>query len=557
MRHQLLLAFAVTILLRWMHCVGSLCTGHECSSNESSITSSFDPCAPGYEGNPCRCVAHEYKGLHRCDDKRAVVVPGYWVGECGNGTLCTGSCPFGFCSYNGSTSYRLPGTMSELDEYICGDTRTGVLCGECQPGYSASYHSHSYTCAANDGCKFGWLLYIVSELLPLTVVFIVVITFNINFTSSVINGFILFAQLQDSLGIYGGGFSHSPLSNNFYSEIYLIVYRSFNLDFFSIEALSFCLWEGATVLDVVAFKYVTIAIGLALMFICVFIVNSTKTKKCFSCLKPTTLKSTLIHGLTAFFVMCYSQCARVSFHILEPMIITTKYDAYVRTVVFRSGQLKFFDSTHLAYALPAIFSVSAILLLPPLVLIMYPLLGKCLACCNLSESKFANYVSRIVPIQLLDSFQSSFKNDFRFFAGLYFFYRLVPLLVFSFTYYRGNFYNTIAILFICILAIHAVVQPYRNRRHNIIDILLFANLAIINASALVNYQNTEQGLNHPLLTLLLQPILIYLPLVCLLLICLVKVLKAVLKFCKRKCWLRRGNFMVLNDTSNLPPLREE
>ena len=201
-RHQLLLAIVVSILFRGMYCVGSLCS-HECSSsNDPSLMSSSGPCAPGYEGNSCYCAVHQYKGLHRCNGKRTFVIPGYWVGECGNGTLCTGSCPFGFCSYNGSKDYKLPGTMSELDEYICGDARTSLLCGECQSGYSVNYHSHSYTCAANDSCKFGWLMYIVSELLPLIVVFVVVITFNINFTSSAINGFILFAQLQDSLGSY-------------------------------------------------------------------------------------------------------------------------------------------------------------------------------------------------------------------------------------------------------------------------------------------------------------------------------------------------------------------
>ena len=335
----------VTLLaavLKWAHGVRPL-SGPNCSSSESLfVNSSLDFCPPGFEGKNCEfCSALYYRGLLKCERNRSYVVHGYWVGKCENSILCTGNCPYGFCSYNGSKDYRLPGTVSELDQFICGDTRTGVLCGKCRPGYSVSYHSYTYSCTSNN-CTYGWLLYIVSELLPLTVVFVLVIAFNISFTSGAINSFILFAQLQDSLAVHGDGIIHLP-SGSFYFVIYKLIYRFFNFEFFSIEVLSFCLWKGAKVLDVVAFKYVTIVTGLALMFICVLVVNSSKAKNCFSCLRPTTLKSALIHGLTTFFVICYSQCARVSSHILGPIVLTTKFNAYVKTVVFRSVISTFLD----------------------------------------------------------------------------------------------------------------------------------------------------------------------------------------------------------------------
>ena len=105
--------------------------------------------------------------------------------------------------YNESEKYRLPSSVSELDEYICGYTRTGVLCGECRDDYSASYHSYSYACISNKGCTYGWVLYLVSELLPLIIFFIIVIVFNVSFTSGAINSFVLFAQLQDGLAVLG------------------------------------------------------------------------------------------------------------------------------------------------------------------------------------------------------------------------------------------------------------------------------------------------------------------------------------------------------------------
>ena len=44
-----------------------------------------------------------------------------------------------------------------------------------------------------------------------------------------------------------------------------------------------------------------------------------------------------------------------------------------------------------------------------------------------SESKLAGILWRVIPIQLLDAFQSLFKDEFCFFARLYFLYRAVVL----------------------------------------------------------------------------------------------------------------------------------
>ena len=197
------------------------------------------------------------------------------------------------------------------------------------------------------------------------------------------------------------------------------------------------------------------------------------------------------------------------------------------------------------------------LLLPPFVLILFPLFGKCLAFCNLSESKLANCISRVISIQLLDSFQGSFRNEVRFVAGFYFLYRVFPLLAFSLASSRADFYTTLILFFICILAIHAVIQPYKNRMHNVIDLLLFTNLAVINALTLFNFNRRVQGYNYSPSALYIQLLLIYFPLVCLLMIGLFKLFKSLVKFFKKTGWFRRGSYIALTDTCTLPALREE
>ena len=72
------------------------------------------------------------------------------------------------------------------------------------------------------------------------------------------------------------------------------------------------------------------------------------------------------------------------------------------------------------------------------------------------------------------------------------------------------------------MGIHAVAQPYANFKHNIIDGLLFLNLAVINGlSAYTVFKKVEDKKMHgnqhrikpPLYTVYIQILLIYLPII--------------------------------------------
>jgi len=143
----------------------------------------------------------------------------------------------------------------------------------------------------------GLLFYMMSELLPLTVLFLLIMFLNIRFTSGAINGFILFAQVLDSLSIDANGAIQFPPVIDFLTKCHQFIYRLFNLDFFSTDRLSFCLWEGATVLDAMAMKYVTITFALGLVFCTVLALNTWRCRRFFSSLKRRTLKGAVIHAM--------------------------------------------------------------------------------------------------------------------------------------------------------------------------------------------------------------------------------------------------------------------
>ena len=116
----------------------------------------------------------------------------------------------------------------------------------------------------------------------------------------------------------------------------------------------------------------------------------------------------------------------------------------------------------------ALLALIFLIIIPPLLLLLYPLVFKCLGLCKQSESKFSTFLWRLMPIQILDAFQSSFKDRYRFFAGLYFLYRAIILAAYAYSGTVFGFYSAIQLLVILVLTFHAVIQPYKSRKHNIL-----------------------------------------------------------------------------------------
>ena len=258
--------------------------------------------------------------------------------------------------------------------------------------------------------------------------FATVVTFDLNFTSGISDGFIFFTQYLNHLTI-----PISPLFS-YLRTPYRLVYGLFNFEFFHQEELSFCLWRNAQVLDILAVKYITvvIAFGLVLAFTAV-LQNHSCIKLC-HLRKKVSAKISVVNGLSAFLVTCYAQCTRTSFYILrytEPIGYNGRRIGYYSYY----GGLPYFKGRHLIYAIPALISLVFVTILPPLVLLLYPLSLQLFSLCGLSEHWIVNKTLQLTGINKLkpfiDCFQSCYKDRLRFFAGIYFVYRITILLAFT------------------------------------------------------------------------------------------------------------------------------
>ena len=529
-----------------------------------SIEIRLGECPPGFmmEDDICVCAASKIFGIARCkrSSSHSYIFRGYWIGICNSGnSLCSAHCPKGYCyqkfNHHDSEEFLLPSDIKEIDGFICGPYRTGILCGKCIENSSVQYHSHAYSCKPNKYCNLGVLFYLISEILPLIIFFLVVIIFNISFTSGALNGFILFAQMSDTIDLNAGDTIDLHQHVRFATYPYKLIYRMFNFDFFSLDTLSFCLWRHATTMDALIMKFVTITFALLLIVLIIFIFNTWKFRVWCHWFRPRTLKAAFTHGLSTLFIVSFSQCARVSFFILSGTRLNVGLQHTI-SVVFYSGNLQPFVGDHLKYAIPAVFYLFFLVIVPLLWLLSYPLLFKFLGICHMSESRFSVYLSRLFPVELLDSFQSCFKENHRYFAGLYLLYRFMPLVIFANMHRLLQTHVVLAVQFLIMFTLHSVVHPYKSNYHNRIDSFILANLSLVNILTTYNYalfstgdQSVYRYTVHWIMYLHL--LLMYCPLIYLLYYCAA----AVYYRMKMKC---KGYFTISSedDTDLLPPLRD-
>ena len=461
-----------------------------------------------WENGECICrstVDLIFVEFHKCNNSNyhASIRFGYWIdythaknltsNTCTERSfaLLTSYCPLGYCSRGVDEDNYIELPNDTLSISIC-NFRKGQLCGKCEEGKAVFFHSESFRCGETDLCHLGLLLYLLSEILPITLLFLFIIFFNISFTSGDLSGFIFFAQVYDTISKVGGSFFIHTDSYSNLSVAIRLIYKVFNFDFFNTDKLSFCLWNTPSTLDILVFKYVTVIYALVLVLGTIWLIGFCSK---FKCLKFRRLKYSFIQGLSAFLVMAYSQCSYISFSILNKITIYNGSTEY-KQVVFLQGNVEYMTKAHLPYAIPAIFCICSFIAVLPILLITYPLCNKVIRFLGIEENCIIKFTSRLIPITkikpFLDCFQGAFKDNYRFFAGLYFVYR-VSILSSRFATGVMLIFVIIEVQLIVMLALHTISWPYQKKIHNIIDFLVLTNLAIINTLKLLNFFYAENG----------------------------------------------------------------
>ena len=461
-------------------------------------------CPPGFHFNSstkiCECFDENSFRIHCVIFKtEAQVKAGNWAGYLSSNetsdTFAVGPCALSFCTFKNevphSQFYSLPSKASELEMLVCSDHRYGTLCGLCRKGYTTYYNSPNFKCGTENLCSYGIFFYILSEIVPVTAFFLVIVVFDIPLTSGSLHSFIFYAQTLDVFYIsVKEGVKYESFSKALV-VVFEIFYGIFNLKFFYSDSLSFCVFKDLTAMDIFLIQYGTVVYAFFLIFVTVCIMKVNSLHMCIKiCHKfgRRNIRKSIINGLTAVVVLYYFKCLDIFCSILVPANLYVK-SRKNKTVTLFNGELEYLKGNHWKYAIPAFICLFIIILPPPLFILGNSILQK------LTENKKQQkgFFSTLTKLRqkfkpFLNSFQKCFRDECQFFAGLFFLYRILLVLPALFSNSSISLkYAYAEIFLLIILLLHFLFRPFKTSWHNTIDVILLANLVLVNLITLHNH----------------------------------------------------------------------
>ncbi len=515
-----------------------------------NIEVKLNPCPPGFTSSPgrrrnarCICSLGNYGGQLTCHQENYTsrLANQFWLGPSPydpNHTLVIASCPEGLCySDLNESTLLLPNATHELNHHICGRMkRTGTMCGKCLRGYAPAVNSDTFKCVQYNDTNVAVhaLFYILSVYAPLFILFTVIIVFNIRLTTGPAIAFILYSQVISST-FYPNADGHIPLNtlvnhSRRLTNAYRRSYGIFNLEFVENLVKPFCLGGNLNTLDVLQLNYI-VALFPLLMIILVlgyirvkaFILAkcwrsrgrlAVRTQQVTYLARKWKLGESLLHAFAAFILLSYTKFSLTSSYIVIFQHLLDEHNKKVAGPprVFFAGQYATNDPEYKSrYLFPAIIVYATFVAIPPLLLLHYPL--------RLFESCInrVRCIRRLYPADkvhiLLDTFQGCYRNNMRFFAGLYFIFRLIMHVSYIMTAGMLVQFTVQQVVCTSFAILVALCRPYTRDFLNYVDSLIFANLAIINSLSLFlcMYAQMNQGQRLPLAPFIIQYILIFLP----------------------------------------------
>ena len=354
-------------------------------------------CPPGFvysgKDDVCTCLTDqesENPVIPGCEETvfQAFFNPFYWIGyKSDNATeLLVAPCPYQYCFEEVYTSGNglLPEIANKtiLDRFVCGGSnRTETLCGKCIDGYSVTLNSPTFACnKCDDEYKLGVLYLLLSYILPVSILFVLIMKYDIRVTTGPIGSFLFFSQIISSefhyILIYSIN-ANNPTTLNIFNAI-LGIYSISNLDFFNHDIFKYCIFQRAGTIDIVAFELL-----LSLYPVLLIISYALIRKYYYLCKQPRCFRKfsfsnkSITHAISAFLVICFAKINLQAFTVLIPAEVTyiDDMDSLYKMVVYLQGDLEYFkEMPHTLYALGAIVFIVTVIGIPIVILLLHPLL---------------------------------------------------------------------------------------------------------------------------------------------------------------------------------------
>lgn len=430
------------------------------------------------------------------------VKPYYCISNSSNGenTSVVGLCPR---SYNGLPRYNYISNYSNGSN--CAHGHSGKLCGSCKPDYCVPVNSFSYDCVDSSKISIpGSLLFILLQIIPVSLLIFFVIFLNIDLTQGYMTGFVFYCQvvsLNFPIWTYPTWLTadlphsllRSPTANIFKVKYETAPYRIFNLDFLTVydcETIPICITKHMDPMGVIAFSYVVpFYCILVVVFLSVWLTMYERGRSCVikvtrpihQCFariwRKLNINPSFIKSFASLYILCFTPMAVTSFQLLHYVTwhsLENKETAGV--AYFYNADYEYFGYPHCLLGILAIFVLLFLCILPAVFLMLYPYQAFHR---TLDRLKLRHHSLIVFADVHSASFCNGLKNtkDFRSFSGLYLLLRLV---IMTFYYIPGHYYTTINILEILTSLVFGgvimIFRPFKQAAVNFTNFLIFVLL---------------------------------------------------------------------------------
>ena len=352
--------------------------------------------------------------------------------------------------------------------------RAGLLCGDCEEGYSPLVLSYNLSCVkCPDGHK-NWWKFILAGFVPLTFFYIFVVIFNINVTSSRLHGVILCSQalsipvlVRTIFSAFAQGYPRLMKA----IKVLMTLYSYWNLEPLRSILPDICL--NITTLQALALEYLIAVYPFVLILISYFIIQLYDNKctlivtlwkpfhKVLSIFRKTwDIRTSVIDSFATFILLSYMKILSVTTDILAPTQIYKLGSNRSTFGLYYSPSVEYFGIDHFPYAILAIVILVFFVLVPILISFLYPF------------QFFQRFLS-LFPFNwyflhaFVDLFQGCYKDgtepgtfDCRWFSAITLIVRSLLLIAYITTLSVMSFVYILIIL-ILFLIIMINVQPFK------------------------------------------------------------------------------------------------
>ena len=564
---KLIMAMTGVVLIVLLNAMVTVCSATSLRVNNDggldrqqvSVNYSQEDCPPWFhfdwETQSCQCLT--FYGA-RCFNNKAYLLTSFCATlDADTEVLSLGVCPyqgFSIVSYGDHWYTPLPDNASELNDYMCGPlNRKGRLCSECKDGYGLATTSvgfQYFECTECAGAWYGVPLFLFLEIFPLTVLYLIILLFQINITSGSITCFIFYSQLVvialdrvfggDDLKVSDVIYTTSEYSKWFFT-VTVTLLDIWNLRFFRSVLPSFCISSDLKPIHISFLDYISVFYPLCLIFLTWICVEMYDHKfqlvvwlwKPFQrCFKGKQYRIDFINAFASFFLLSFTKMVYQVVLLLvqrrteNQQFEKDDYFTYLLGYVYVVGideSVIYGSHEHLLFAVPAAILSFALSLLPAIFLTLYPirsfrvLFSKC-------------RLDGIVINTYLEKFYSCYRTgldggrDMRSFAGLYFAARVLLFLSNTIAIVlkispNDPFYIRGIIITITALLI-ALCRPYKKTYMNVLDTILLLHFGL-----LCHLVSAETGFASQKILAITFEVMVVLPLLCCVFYLTAKVLK--------------------------------